>query len=246
MVDVELAKKYGWKIGDRITLKGSIFPMNPELTIRAIYSRVPPQRTLYFHTKYLEESVSWFKGEAGFYDTRVENPDDVPAVAAAIDDMFRNSPAPTKTETEHAFQLSFVAMLGNVKAFILSICAAVVFAILLVSANTMAMSVRGRTREVAMLKTLGFTASNVLSLFIGEAVALSLAGGMLGVLAATLMMQMIAHSPAGLGLPTGLTVTFPTMGVALIVAGLVGFISACLPAYNAARMNIVEGLRHIG
>lgn len=246
MVDVELAKKYGWKIGDHITLKGSIFPMDPELTIRAIYSRVPPQRTLYFHTKYLEESVAWFKGEAGFYDTRVNTSEDVPAVAAAIDDMFRNSPAPTKTETEHAFQLSFVAMLGNVKAFILSICAAVVFAILLVSANTMAMSVRGRTREVAMLKTLGFTAANVLSLFIGEAVALSLAGGMLGVLAAALMMQMIAHSPAGLGLPTGLAVTFPTMAVALIVAGLVGFISACLPAYNAARMNIVEGLRHIG
>ncbi len=246
MVDIELAKKYGWKIGDRITLLGSIFPMNPELTIRAIYTRVPPQRTLYFNTKYLEESVSWFKGEAGFYDTRVASSDDVPAVAAAIDDMFRNSPAPTKTETEHAFQLSFVAMLGNVKAFILSICAAVVFAILLVSANTMAMSVRGRTREVAMLKTLGFTAANVLSLFVGEAVALSLAGGVLGVVTAFLMMQLIVHSPAAIGIPPGMAVTVPTMAVALMVAGLMGFISACLPAYNAARMNIVEGLRHIG
>ena len=246
MVDIELAKKYGWKIGDRITLLGSIFPVNPELTIRAIYTRVPPQRTLYFHSKYLEEAVPWFKGNAGFYDTRVENPDDVPAVAAAIDDMFRNSPAPTKTETEHAFQLSFVAMLGNVKAFILSICAAVVFAILLVSANTMAMSVRGRTREVAMLKTLGFTAANVLSLFIGEAVALSLAGGMLGVLAAVLMMQLVVHSPAAIGVPPGMTVTAPTMAVALVVAAIVGFISAYLPAHNAARMNIVDGLRHIG
>src|SRR5579862_406280 len=246
MVDVELANKYGWKVGDRITLKGSIFPVDPELTIRAIYTRVPPQKTLYFNAKYLEEAVPFFKGQAGFYDTRVASADDVPRVAAAIDDLFRNSPAPTKTETEHAFQLSFVAMLGNVKAFILSICAAVVFAILLVSANTMAMSIRSRTREVAMLKTLGFTARNVLSLFVGEAVALSVAGGLLGITAAYGVVQLLVHSPAGIGIPTGLTVTVPTMIVAMLVAASVGFFSACLPAYNASRLNIVEGLRHIG
>jgi len=246
MVDVELANKYGWKVGDRITLKGSIFPVDPELTIRAIYTRVPPQKTLYFNAKYLEEAVPFFKGQAGFYDTRVASADDVPRVAAAIDDLFRNSPAPTKTETEHAFQLSFVAMLGNVKAFILSICAAVVFAILLVSANTMAMSIRSRTREVAMLKTLGFTAANVLSLFVSEAVALSVAGGVLGILAATGFVQLIAHAPAAVGIATGMVVTVPTMLAALLVAASVGFISACLPAYNASRMNIVEGLRHIG
>ncbi len=246
MVDVELANKYGWKVGDRITLKGSIFPVDPELTIRAIYTRVPPQKTLYFNAKYLEEAVPFFKGQAGFYDTRVASADDVPRVAAAIDDLFRNSPAPTKTETEHAFQLSFVAMLGNVKAFILSICAAVVFAILLVSANTMAMSIRSRTREVAMLKTLGFTAANVLSLFVSEAVALSVAGGVLGILAATGFVQLIAHAPAAVGIATGMVVTLPTMLAALLVAASVGFVSACLPAYNASRMNIVEGLRHIG
>jgi len=177
MVDVELAKALGWKIGDRITLQGTFLPVNPELTIRAMFTMDPPPRTLYFHTAYLEEAIPWFKGQAGFFDTRVAAAADVPNVQAAIDEMFRSSPAPTKTESEHAFKLSFVAMLGNVKAFILSICAAVVFAILLVSANTMAMSIRGRTREVAVLKTLGFTARNVLSLFVGEAVALSLAGG---------------------------------------------------------------------
>src|ERR1700678_895168 len=246
MVDVELAKKFGWKIGDRITLQGTFLPVNPELTIRAIFSMDPPPRSLYFHTAYLEEAIPWFKGQAGFFDTRVASADDVPQVSAAIDEMFRNSPEPTKTESEHAFKLSFVAMLGNVKAFILSICAAVVFAILLVSANTMAMSIRGRTREVAVLKTLGFTASNVLSLFVGEAVALSLAGGVLGIVAAAGVIQLFSHSPVGIGVSNGLTVTVPTMGVALLVAAAVGFFSACLPAYNAARMNIVEGLRHIG
>jgi putative ABC transport system permease protein len=246
MVDVALAKKFGWKIGDRITLKGTFLPVDPELTVRAIFSMDPSPRTLYFHTAYLEEAIPWFKGQAGFFDTRVASADDVPAVTAAIDDMFRNSPEPTKTESEHAFKLSFVAMLGNVKAFILSICAAVVFAILLVSANTMAMSIRGRTREVAVLKTLGFTARNVLSLFVGEAVALSLAGGALGILAAAGVIHLFSHSPVGIGISNGLTVTVPTMVVALAVAASVGFFSACLPAYNASRMNIVEGLRHIG
>lgn len=246
MVDETLAKKYGWKIGDRITLLGSIFPINPELTIRAIYHRDPPQNTLYFNAKYLEEGVPWFKGEAGFYDTRVASAADIDQTMTAIDDMFRNSPAPTKSETEHAFQLSFVAMLGNVKAFILSICGAVVFAILLVSANTMAMSVRSRTREVALLKTLGFTSKNILSLFVGEAVALAFAGGVAGICAAFLLVQAVIHSPAAIGLPAGLKVTGLTMGAALLVAASVGFLSASLPAYKASRMNIVEGLRHIG
>ena len=133
MVDAELAKRYGWKIGDRITLQGTIFPVNPELTIRAIYTMTPANKTLYMHSKYLEEAVSWYKGQTGFYFTRVASPEDIAPTSRAIDDMFRNSPQPTKTESEKAFQLSFIAMLGNVKAFILSICAAVVFAILLVA-----------------------------------------------------------------------------------------------------------------
>jgi putative ABC transport system permease protein len=246
MVDVELAKKYGWKIGDKITLQGTIFPVNPELTIRAIYTIDPPTRALYFNAKYLEEAVPFFKGQAGFFFTRAASAKDVPQVVDAIDDMFHNSPQPTKTESEKAFQLGFIAMLGNVKAFILGICGAVVFAILLVSANTMAMSIRSRTREVAVLKTLGFTRQSVLSLFVGEAVALSVVGGLLGVVGAAGLVQLVAHSPAGIGIPGGLKTTPLTMVAALMVAAAVGFISGCLPAYNASRTNIVEGLRHIG
>src|ERR1022692_2748992 len=246
LVDVTLADKYGWKIGDRITLLGTIFPVNPELTIRGIYHRDPPQNALYFNAKYMEESLDWFKGKAGWYAIQVAEPGDVARVSGEIDEMFRNSPQRTKTESEKAFQLSIVAMLGNVKAFILGICGAVVFAILLVSANTMAMSVRSRTREVAVLKTLGFTRQRVLSLFVGEAIALSLAGGMLGVLAATGLIQWLTHSPLAIGIPAGMRVTFPTMLASLLVAATVGFVSGCLPAYNASRTNIVEGLRHIG
>jgi putative ABC transport system permease protein len=160
--------------------------------------------------------------------------------------MFRNSPQHTKTESQQAFQLSFVSSLGNVKAFILGICGAVVFAILLVSGNTMAMSIRSRTREVAVLKTLGFTRRRVLSLFVGEAVALSVAGGVLGVLGATLLIRWLTHSPIAIGVPAGMKVTLPTMLLSLLVAATVGFISGSLPAFNASRTNIVEGLRHIG
>jgi putative ABC transport system permease protein len=246
MVDVELAKRYGWKIGDHITLQGTIFPVSPELTIRAIYTMTPANKTFYFHSKYLEEAVSWYKGQTGFFFTRVASSDDIAPTSQAIDDMFRNSPQPTKTESEKAFQLSFIAMLGNVKAFILSICAAVVFAILLVAANTMAMSIRERTREVAMLRTLGFTRGRILSLFVGEAVALSVAGGLLGVLIAAGLVQVVAHSPFATGILFGLRVSATTMGVAVIIAAFVGFMSAYFPAYNASRVNIVEGLRHIG
>jgi putative ABC transport system permease protein len=246
LVDVTLADKYGWKIGDKIMLLGTIFPVNLELTIRGIYRRDPPQNALYFNAKYLEESVGWFKGQAGWYSTQLARTDDVARVSSEIDSMFRNSPEQTKTESEKAFQLSFVATLGNVKAFILGICGAVVFAILLVSANTMAMSVRSRTREVALLKTLGFTRRRVLSLFVFEAVALAVSGGLLGILGAAGLIQWLTHSSIALGIPINMKVTLPTMGLSLLVAATVGFMSGYVPAYGASRINIVEGLRHIG
>jgi putative ABC transport system permease protein len=176
----------------------------------------------------------------------VAEPGDVARVSSEIDDMFRNSPLQTKTESEKAFQLDFVASLGNVKAFILGICGAVVFAILLVSANTMAMSVRGRTREVAVLKTLGFTRQRLLSLLVGEAVGLAVLGGALGVLVAIPLIQGLSRRFVALGVPLNMRVTLPTVGVSLLVAAVVGFVSGYLPAYRASRMNIVEGLRHIG
>jgi len=246
IVDVTLAKKYGWKIGDRVTLQANIFPTNLDLTVRGIYHRDPPQNALYFNAKYLEEAVPWFKGQAGWYAAQIDSADHVASVARQIDEMFHNSPLQTKTESEKAFQLGFVASLGNIKAFILSICGAVVFAIMLVSANTMAMSVRSRTREVAVLKTLGFTRQRVMSIFVSEAVALALAGGLLGVLLAIPVIAAITHRFIGLGIPLNMHVNSITAGLALLVSVILGIVSGYLPAYKASRMNIVEGLRHIG
>jgi len=246
LVDVTLANKYGWKVGDKIALQGTIFSVNPQLTIRAIYHRDPPQNALYFHTKYLEEAVPWFKGQAGWYSAQIDSAENVGRASKEIDDMFRNSPLQTKTESEKAFQLGFVASLGNVKAFILGICGAVVFAIMLVSANTMAMSVRSRIREVAVLKTLGFTRQRVLSVFVSEAIALSVAGGLLGVLVAIPVITAMTHRFIGLGIPLDMKVKLPTAGLALLSAVILGVVSGYVPAYRASRMNIVDALRHVG
>src|SRR5580698_6849596 len=246
VVDSELAKKFGWKIGDRIVIKGTIFPVDLELTIRGIFTAPQPTITVYFNEKYVEEAVAFAKGRAGTFNILADSPDDVPKVAAAIDAMFRNSPEPTKTESEKAFQLSFINSLGNVKAFILSICFAVVFATLLVSANTMAMSIRERTREVAVLKTLGFTRQTILRLYIGEAVLVALIGGLAGCLLAVGLVSGMAHVPGMSFFLSGLKITPATFLLSLVVAGVVGLLSAVFPAYHAAKLDIVEGLRYTG
>src|SRR6266446_5909660 len=246
VVDSELAKKFGWKIGDRLNIRGTIFPVDLELTIRGIFVAPHPSITVYFNQKYVEEAVSFAKGRSGTFNILANSPEDVPKVAAGVDAMFRNSPEPTKTESEKAFQLSFINSMGNVKAFILSICFAVVFATLLVSANTMAMSIRERTREVAVLKTLGFTRQSILRLYIGEAVLVALTGGALGCLLAAGLVIVMANAP-GMGFFfLGMKVTTPTFLLAIFVSAMVGLLSAILPAYHAAKLDIVEGLRYIG
>ncbi len=246
IVDEQLAKKYGWKLGDRIVLKGDIYPVDLELAIRGIYSGPEPTSSVYFNQKYVEEAVSFANGKAGTFEILADSPDSVPKIAAAVDNMFRDSPEPTKTESEKAFELSFINSIGNVKAFILSICFAVVFATLLVSATTMAMSIRERTREVAVLKTLGFTRQSILRLYIGEAVLVALTGGALGCLLALVVVSGLSHAPGMNLFLSGMKVTPPTLLLAIFVAGMVGFLSAILPAYHAAKLDIVEGLRYIG
>jgi len=246
IVDSELAKKYGWKVGDKIVIIGTIFPLNLELTVRGIFTADSPTQTIYFNNTYLDEGYANIKGAVGFYTIMADSAASVPRVARAVDDMFRNNDRPTKTESERAFQLDWIASLGNVKAFILSICLAVVFATLLVAGNTMAMSIRERTREVAVMKALGFTRGKVLGLFVSEGVSLALAGGIVGALGAYGLVFLLAHAP-GLGLFfVGLKLTVPTFAVALIVAASVGFVSTFIPSYGASRTNIVDGLRHIG
>jgi putative ABC transport system permease protein len=244
VVDVELARKHNWKIGDHIILQGSIFPATLDLTLRGIYAIDPPNSALYFHAKYLEESVDWFKDSAGFYFTRVDTAENMPRAAHAIDDIFHGTPVPTKSESEQAFKLDFINTLGSVKAFILGICGAVVFTTLLVCANTMAMSIRERTREVAVLRTLGFTRGSILKLLLGESIAISLIGGLVGVTFATGAVFFLARP--GIGLPVSLHMTAATAVVVMLVAFLVGLVSGLIPSYRASNLGIVDALRYIG
>jgi putative ABC transport system permease protein len=243
IVDEDLMKRFGWKVGQRVVITGTIFPVNLELNIRGVFKAPQPTQSLYFNQKYVEEAVPYLKGQQGFYTILADSGQSVAHIPTDIDDLFRNSPQPTKTETEKAFQLGFIAMMGNVKAFILGICGAVVFTILLVSANTMAMSIRERTREIAVLKTLGFARGTILGLFVGEAVTLAMMGGLIGSSVAFLFGILAAK--AG-GFAGALQVNGWTMLVALVVAALMGFFSSFLPSYNASRLGIVDGLRHIG
>jgi len=246
VADAELAKKHGWKIGDRINIKGTIFPLDLELTLRGLFTGPQPTETVYFNNTYIDEGYARVKGYVGFFTVLADSPQAVPQIAKDVDAAFRNTDRPTKSESEKAFNLDWIAMLGNVKAFILSICAAVVFATLLVSANTMAMSIRERTREVALLKTLGFTRGTVLRLFMSEAVTLTAVGGLLGALGGSVLLFLMSKAP-GIGLMlTGAKINAPTVLIAILVGGTVGALSSFVPAYNASRRNIVEGLRHIG
>ncbi len=243
VVDVGLANKFGWKVGDRLNITGKIFPLNLELTIRGIFTPPDPTQSIYFNKDYIDEGYPALKGSEGFFAVLADSPESVSRVSQAIDEQFRNADRPTKSESEHAFQLGFIGMLGNIKAFIMSICLAVVFTILLVSANTMAMSIRERTREVAVLKTLGFTRNSILGLFVGEAVSLSLVGGLVG---AGLCFLIVTGMASQGGYFTGMKVTPLTMAAALLIAAVVGFASSFIPSYHAAKVNIVDGLRHIG
>ena len=168
----------------------------------------------------------------------------MPRVAHAIDDVFHGTPVPTKSESEQAFKLDFINTLGSVKVFILSICGAVVFTTLLVCANTMAMSIRERTREVAVLRTLGFTRENILKLLLSESIAISLMGGLVGVALGTLVIK--AMSRPGIGLPVSMHMTAATALVVMLVAAVVGLISGVIPSYRASNLGIVDALRYIG
>lgn len=239
-----LAEKFNWHLGERITITGDIFPVNLELTLRGIFDDPRNVDVLYFQRDYLEQSLPLARrGTAGTINILANSVEDVPRIEKTVDDAFENSPVQTKTETESAFSLSFLAFLGNIKAFLLSVCAAVTFTVLLVSANTIAMSVRERVSEVGVLKTLGYTRGTILGIILGEAVAISLVGGVLGVILANLLAGVVRHAPAFVAELKNLTIVPPVAALCLVVAALIGLVSAFIPALYASRISIVEALR---
>lgn len=244
----ELAEKFNLKVGDRVTLKGDIFPGTLEFTVRGVYDNTRrPADEMFFNIQYLYESLPQRRRDfAGTFAVLADSPDSVPRVAREIDALFRNSPVQTKTETEREFELSFISFLGNVKAFLLSVCGAVTFTILLVSANTMAMSVRERVKEVGILKTLGFTRGAIMGIILGEAALIALLGGILGWCLALLLTEGLRYAPVMIGEIKMLTLRL-SVTVALLAASLIiGIASALIPAWGASRTTIVDAMRHSG
>lgn len=244
------AGKHGWKLGDRIALKGVIFPVNLELTVRGIFAGTPNQEAaVYFHHTYLQEAtkraVGWH-GFVGTYWIRVDSAESIARITDEIDSMFRNSDAPTKTETEREFNMSFISMLGNLKGLVATISSVIIFAILLVTGNTMAMSVRERAREIAVLKALGFGRSQVLGLLVSEGVLIALAGGLLGCLGARLVFNSIDLAAYSHGFFQQLQIAWGIILLGLALSALVGLVSAGIPAYLASGLKVADGLRQVG
>lgn len=244
VADRDLARKMGWKLGDRIFLRGLKFPIDLELTLRGTVKGSFPADVIYFNWKYVQEAAHYDKAEV--FLLRADSPGSVGRISRQVDDLFHNSTAPTRTESEHAFDLDMVATLGSVKLFIVSICGGVLFTSLLVAANTIAMSIRERTREVAVMRTLGFAPGTIMALFVGESVTLCLSAWLLATLAAYGLIYALAHSARGVIFAVFVKITLSTVILPLLVAILVGCASAVVPSRRTSRMNIVEALRHVG
>jgi len=245
IVGENLAKRFGWKVGDRITLEGALWDFDAELTVRGIYSGGGDVgSSLFFHWEYFNEALG-NPGFTGTFSIRARSAEEIPAIADRVDALFQNSTAPTKTESEKTFVLGFASMMGNVRLLITSIASVVIFTIVLVAANTMAMSIRERTREIGILKALGFRRSQILSLLLGESVFLSLAGALIGSFGARALFSNINMAMVTAGF---LPRFYVTPGTLLICGGIgvfVGVIAAGLPAWSAARRPVIAALRQV-
>lgn len=250
IVGRKLANTYGWKVGDVVPLKGMIYPGNWEFVVRAIYegrdSKVDTSQ-FFFHWDYLNERVKILMPRRanyyGLYVLGIADPDRAAETGRIIDAQFRNSLAETLTETERAFQLSFVSMVETLVVAIRVVSYLVIFIIMAVMANTMAMSARERLSEYATLKALGFKPFSVGGLIVGESMAIALIGGALGVIA-TFPVAEIFRRLVGSLFPV-FEVSQATVVLQFVCAAVVGMVAAVIPSVRAARVQIAAGLRAV-
>jgi putative ABC transport system permease protein len=244
IVGSKLAQRYGWKVGQNVTLRGDIYPGDWQFTVRGIYEPRTPDvdaTTLYFQWKYLDESQEpENRGQVGVYILKLADPDAAARTAAAVDALFANSAAETRTETEKAFQLGFITMMGNIRGAVRIVSIFVLAGFFLVAVNTMMMAARERTREIAVMKTLGFDDGLVLRLVMVESTLLSLLGGLLGCLGALGVFGLMSM---GGGIFATFNVKPSTVGIGLGIALAMGALSGVVPALAASRLRVVEALR---
>jgi putative ABC transport system permease protein len=246
IVGPELVKRYGWKIGDRVVLIGTIFPWNPEVTIRGIYHHKVDSSSFFLHFDYFHEATVDMTGSmVGTFWVRVKDPKDMAAISQKIDDMFKNSDYPTETFTEKEFQHQFMAMIGNIKLLFSVVALCSIFMVILLAALTMSMAARERVTEIAVLKAIGFTSGTILALMLVEFVTLGFLGGALGTLGAKLIYTMVNMTEITQGFLVNFGVNAKTVVTCLAGAVIVGFLAGGLPALRSARLSVVDGLRKV-
>jgi putative ABC transport system permease protein len=244
-----LAKRFGWKVGDRIPIKNALYGPTKtwEFNLDGIYSNANPggdESQFWLQWKYFDENIpAVIKDQPGWMVVKLESPDDSVGVAAAIDKGFSNSATETKTETESAFQAGFAKQLGNIELLILTIGGVVFFTLLLVTGNTMAISVRERTGELAVLKAIGFPDYYVLIFVLSEALVIALIGGLIGLGLAILAIPAVGAALNGLLPPLLLSVSVLALGLGFAV--FVGVASGLLPGIGAMRLRVVDALRRV-
>jgi putative ABC transport system permease protein len=249
VVGARTAQRFGWKIGDRVPIKNVSYGTSGtwEFNIDGIYHSAHTagdETQFWFQWDYFEERVpERFKGNTGWYVLRLDNPDDAPRVAKAIDDTFTNSSYETKTETESAFAAGWVKQFGNIEFLILSIGIVVFFTLLLITGNTMAIAVRERVGELAVLKAIGFSDFSILVLVLAEALLIALLGGILGLGLAILAVPVLGNALNGL-LPE-LVLSPQILSLGLATALLIGAAGGILPGVGAMRMRVVNALRRV-
>jgi putative ABC transport system permease protein len=242
VVGQKLVKLYGFTPGQRVTLKSPIYNQSVEFIVRGVYTG-SDEKTLYFHYDYLNELLpAWAKDQVSTFSILANTAEDVPRVSQAIDSIFVNTDAPTKTESEREFALSFQTMMGGVKQFLYGIMAAITFSLLLVMGNTMAMTVRERTKEVGTLKAIGFQRGTITALFLGEALIVACIGAAIGIGAAVLIFNSVDLS---LYIPNFISFvpTRQTLLAAFVLSMAVGLISVVYSAYRVSGLTIAQALR---
>jgi putative ABC transport system permease protein len=245
IVGGKLAERFGWKIGDRITFTGALWPCDVELIVRGTYRGEGIDETIvFFHHEYFDELMDEL-GLVGTFWIKTTDAEVIPGLIERIDAAFRNTDAETKTETERAFQLGFISMMGNVRLFIGSICTVIVFTMLLVTASTMAMAIRERMREISVLKALGFCGMAIFSLILAESCGLAWAGGLLGCFGVKFLAETVDVYTLSHGFLPMFPVTADILAVGMLVATGLGVISSLVPAYTSIRTSVVSGLKEL-
>ncbi len=246
VVGAKLAKRFGWKIGDHVPLKapGYLGGGGWDFNVRAIYRGSRPQddegQMWIQHKYFYEKGPEYFRGLVGWYVVRVEEPGAALAVARAIDQEFANSASETRTQTESAFAAAFMKQMGNIELLIMVIGSVVFFTLLLVTGNTMAIAVRERTSELAVLKAVGYSDGFVLSLVLAESVLIAAVGGAVGL--------WLARGMAGQDITGGILPMYlspATLATGVVVALGTGLLAGLLPALSAMRLSVVDALRSV-